>query len=695
MEDDAYYSGNLQAEAVPGEPSREITHSDVPKLDSGLGDQDPAVSEKGTKPEQTRIPDLQSQLRSAKPAAAKATADQRETIVPRSAKSVVTPTTHLVNRMDKIGLAMAGQASLEGERYDSGFDSGIFPSLPESELASLPEKPSPEEKESDMDTTNKMDTSTATADPVPKVSEPERQQTELPGVRGRGRSESPSVPPVAESVEVVTELLMMRPEGSTPKRSAGGSPLQEYGAKSPRLGDAVPASFAYQRAIQVPTIMFVGPKPSPHAHREGGRSPERVESKSPVAMTALGEKCDVQAEKSAPRTATKSSISGFSISQILDDRHTERPPLIVSQTYGEGEEMTDTLSKPVFTRHSETPAFTGHRSPRPPDSPLSTTSPMAVEKLISPKVPRHRSTSPVGVSRSPHSPRSPQGARGDKDGKNKDPERETSKGYHSTPAEDGGTDKEKEGQSGAQKALLQVSEAHLAILPDEDGDTPLHLAIVHEKFDLVKHLIQLIVGVYLNLDIANNMRQTPLHLSVITRQPRMVQLLVSGGASVNFPDRKGNTSIHLASQRRDVRVLQLLSQATSPLPDFNCMNFAGLTAVHVATKEASIDVLKYLFQMGANKNATDACSGRTALHYAVEQENFILVNFLLENSCNVNATTFAGNTPLHIAAGRRLKEIVALLMAYGANPAIANGEGDFPTDLPASLLMQRAKMNAH
>ena len=83
----------------------------------------------------------------------------------------------------------------------------------------------------------------------------------------------------------------------------------------------------------------------------------------------------------------------------------------------------------------------------------------------------------------------------------------------------------------------------------------------------------------------------------------------------------------------------------------------------------------------------DSCSGRTPLHYAVEAENFIIVNFLLENSCNVNAQTFAGNTPLHVAAGRRLKEIVALLMAYGANPALANGEGDFPSDLPASLLV--------
>jgi len=35
----------------------------------------------------------------------------------------------------------------------------------------------------------------------------------------------------------------------------------------------------------------------------------------------------------------------------------------------------------------------------------------------------------------------------------------------------------------------------------------------------------------------------------------------------------------------------------------------GLTAIHVATKEGSIDVLKFFFQMGANKNtAVSLCS---------------------------------------------------------------------------------------
>ena len=51
-----------------------------------------------------------------------------------------------------------------------------------------------------------------------------------------------------------------------------------------------------------------------------------------------------------------------------------------------------------------------------------------------------------------------------------DSEREPSEGYHS--ADTGGEKKEKDKEKpGAQNALLQVSEAHLAILGDEDGDT--------------------------------------------------------------------------------------------------------------------------------------------------------------------------------------------------------------------------------
>jgi len=56
----------------------------------------------------------------------------------------------------------------------------------------------------------------------------------------------------------------------------------------------------------------------------------------------------------------------------------------------------------------------------------------------------------------------------------------------------------------------------------------------------------------------------------------MVQMLKEAGASVNYPDRKGNSAVHLAAARKDVDMLKLLSKFSSPVPDFNAKNFAGL-----------------------------------------------------------------------------------------------------------------------
>ena len=64
-----------------------------------------------------------------------------------------------------------------------------------------------------------------------------------------------------------------------------------------------------------------------------------------------------------------------------------------------------------------------------------------------------------------------------------DVDKESSEGYHSLErmeGQHGGAERERRTESGErnvgindgrQNALLQVSEAHLAILPDEDGDT--------------------------------------------------------------------------------------------------------------------------------------------------------------------------------------------------------------------------------
>lgn len=74
---------------------------------------------------------------------------------------------------------------------------------------------------------------------------------------------------------------------------------------------------------------------------------------------------------------------------------------------------------------------------------------------------------------------------------------------------------------------------------------------------------------------ASHYFQTPLHLAIITKQAQMVQMLKDAGASVNYPDRKGNSAVHLAAARKDVEMLKLLTKFNSPIPDFNAKNFAG------------------------------------------------------------------------------------------------------------------------
>ena len=92
---------------------------------------------------------------------------------------------------------------------------------------------------------------------------------------------------------------------------------------------------------------------------------------------------------------------------------------------------------------------------------------------------------------------------------------------------------------------------------------------------------------------------------------------------------------------------------------------------------------------GADIHAADK-NGVTALHHAVRFRSPAAVNTLIEYGANVNqACRRNGSTPLHRAvaqtgapgtAGRAqdAREIVALLLAAGADPSIANKSGKKP-----------------
>lgn len=204
----------------------------------------------------------------------------------------------------------------------------------------------------------------------------------------------------------------------------------------------------------------------------------------------------------------------------------------------------------------------------------------------------------------------------------------------------------------------------------EDGDTVLHLAVIHEQWGVVQCLLENIVmdNTWIPyLDIQNDLGQTALHLAVIVDRSECVRALLWSGASAEIQERAGNTPLHLAVRElRTECVRELTSCSRTPPDHLNLTNYAGVSALHLAVHRGNCDVIKMLLEAGADANQRDLGSGRSPLHWAVESQKTAIVELLLSAGALVNQRSYAGHTPFYCALYRPNKEVQTLLCAHGA-----------------------------
>lgn len=117
----------------------------------------------------------------------------------------------------------------------------------------------------------------------------------------------------------------------------------------------------------------------------------------------------------------------------------------------------------------------------------------------------------------------------------------------------------------------------------------------------------------LTLDIYNNLKQTPLHLAVITEQPHIVGKLTTAGANVNLPDRNGQTPTHLACQRSSIECMKELFKGAN-LVDLELRNFNGFTPLHEAVFASCPEAVRCLVNHGANVNCKVLVFNSKILH---------------------------------------------------------------------------------
>ncbi|GAA6228871.1 NF-kappa-B inhibitor epsilon, partial [Lates japonicus] len=229
---------------------------------------------------------------------------------------------------------------------------------------------------------------------------------------------------------------------------------------------------------------------------------------------------------------------------------------------------------------------------------------------------------------------------------------------------------------------LSEQEENLLTTITEEGDTFLHLAIIHEEDFITQHLIELFPKEV--LDIQNNLYQSPLHLATYLNLINVVKSLVGKGASLELQDQDGNTALHVACQHGQTECADEMTRDLSSsklAPVLETQNWRGLACLHLAALNRQHHIMKLLMKKGADLNIQEGTSGKTALHLAVELHDITSVKLLLSRGANVDAAMFNGCTPLHLAVGRQDAAIANLLCQSGADTMLRNMEDETALDL--------------
>ena len=100
--------------------------------------------------------------------------------------------------------------------------------------------------------------------------------------------------------------------------------------------------------------------------------------------------------------------------------------------------------------------------------------------------------------------------------------------------------------------------------------------------------------------------------------------------------------------------------------DFNMVDRAGWFPIHAAIVVANIEILKKLFQKGANPNL-NVRGYHSPLCKAILEEKDEIVTFLIENGADVNMVEGQNFPPITIAIYREYIDILENLIEKGGN----------------------------
>ena len=232
---------------------------------------------------------------------------------------------------------------------------------------------------------------------------------------------------------------------------------------------------------------------------------------------------------------------------------------------------------------------------------------------------------------------------------------------------------------------------------DDENNTPLHVAALYGKKEVVLSLIKLSCDITLkgslgrsllhqacrggnvslvqslicdqNADITarDDENNTPLHVAALYGKKEVMLSLIKLGCDVTLKGSLGRSLLHQACRGGNVSLVQSLIHDHNA--DITARDDEYNTPFHVAALNGKREVTLFLINVKGHL-------GRSLLHLACEEGDVNLVQFLIRvHNANMNVRDDENNTPLHVAALSGKEEVVLSLIKLGCDITLKGSLG--------------------
>ena len=192
----------------------------------------------------------------------------------------------------------------------------------------------------------------------------------------------------------------------------------------------------------------------------------------------------------------------------------------------------------------------------------------------------------------------------------------------------------------------------------------IHLAAYVGDLARVKNLVEILVEMGTNANVADRTGFTPLHAAACSGQKDVAEFLISKGADVNAKDDVGRRPAFCAAVEGHKNMVEFLIAKGADITDGKGEYY--WTTLHAAVLGCNKGIAELLLAKGADINAMGS-QGLTPLHYAVAGRDLSMARLLIGHGAEVDRKIKRGYTPLHLAVGRGFKDIAELLITKGAD----------------------------